>query len=101
MIDQTKLDELKTKHGDLFIISKDEEEFVARVPRRPEIMHLVDKGAASGYGDMLRLAAACVVHPEGVDLQLIFDGMPGIVIPLAEKLCELAGLSKGAEAKKA
>ncbi len=101
MIDQAKLEELKQKHGDVYLLTKDEDQIAVRKPTRAEIMRIIDKGGDVRYADLQQLVTGCALFPEGPELASLLQERPGLVIPFSEGLTRIAGLSKGIETKKA
>lgn len=104
MIDEMKLEALKSEHGDdLHVLEAAGQAVVAKVPSRAEYQRFTamssDKKKAESA--LYNLAAACIVYPARDEWAAIAEKRPGLPTSFASELLKLAGLVDEVEAKKA
>ena len=101
MLDEKKLDELRTKHGKLHIRAVDDTDFVLRAPSRLEYRKwkadIQDERKKLDASELLLLP--CIVYPEPQDFQAMLDERPALADTLGLQLLEIAGMTKAVEKK--
>jgi len=104
MLEETQLESLKERHGEIFLVEILEGETLAfRRPSRAEYKRF----KAQALDDHKRIEAdeqlvrSVVVYPEGAELEALLDRKPALATSLAGEVLEVAGAVQGLQVKKA
>jgi hypothetical protein len=103
-----QINDLKSKFGKVFEVHferEDEEGEVSVFVRKPKKAEYDRFNREAMDEDrrpsaMANLTRDCVVYPDRVQFDALLEDLPGLTITVGDKLLRLAGLTKGAEAKK-
>jgi hypothetical protein len=103
MIPQEKIDELKAKHKDLWIVEiEDSFDILLRKPTNAEYELAIgasDEGATRTPA-LRNLALQCAVYPDRKEIVALFDDQPGVATRVGLKALEAAGTKREVKAKK-
>lgn len=103
-ISEQVLAELKSKHGDVAVVSTPLGDLAFRTPTQDEHERWVDKcteGTSSKTSATREYVLCAVVHPSRQDAVSIFEKYGAMPPKIAGKLAELAGSNFEIEIKKA
>lgn len=104
-MEQAKLDELKAEHGEVYVLTDDDDEIeiVVRMPTRAEFERFgaMAEDAKKGVRAMAQFVTDCLVHPSRDELKALFDRLPGLPLSFGKELTRLAGAGRTVQAKKA
>lgn len=106
-IDPKTIVELKSKHGDIYILSSkvakgsDGYEVVVRGPTDAEWGAYLDEREKHGARAMKMFVLTCAVHPDEDAVRMMFDKKPGLAQVFGARLLEIAGMEADATVKKA
>jgi hypothetical protein len=106
MIAKEKLTELtsklKAEHPgrELRLLTLAGEQVIVVSPSPAEFQMFKDKVNAEKSDALESLTLACTVHPAGPELEALLERKPGLVVPIGNKLKELAGVVEEVEEKK-
>lgn len=108
MVSKEAIAELKSKHGDVYVLTAAGHEIVVRKPKRAEIKRWQDMSASGKEGDRRKGIAATeqlvrdvLVHPAMDEYEMIVDDMPLLPMTFGGEVLQIAGAVGDAEAKKA
>lgn len=98
-----QLKELRAKHGRRCVAMEFRDEvldethqFAVRPASSGEFDRFVSKASDDRANELNRLARACTVFPEAMELDRLLEEYPGLYPKLAEQALELAGAGSGA-----
>jgi hypothetical protein len=103
VIDETKIEELRAQHGEVHILTADDQHtIVVRCPTAPEFerfeAHFADeKKAARALGQLVR---DVVVWPSRDEYDEMLARRPGLRLAYAKDVLRIAGATVEVEAKK-
>lgn len=94
-MDEQRIEALKAKHGDIYLLTADMEEegtleVVVRKPGRPQFGRFAEEVARDTYRAMNNLFFECLVEPEADRMRGLFERYPGLLMSLANRLLSLA-----------
>lgn len=97
-----KLEQLKQAHGDIYVLTADEDQIVVRMPTIPEFdrfsQFVADETKASKA--LKQLVLDCLVHPSADDYKAMIARRPGLFLAFGKQLTKICGASVEAETKK-
>lgn len=100
-IDKSKLEELKAKNPDAYLLkAKGDVEIVVRPPNDAEWGAYQDDREKRGARALKGLVLSVILYPSADDFQLELDRKPGLANLFGGKVMEIAGLEEEAIAKK-
>jgi hypothetical protein len=104
VVDEAKLEELKSEHGEVHVLSAGGNEVVVKRPTKAMIERWQDTTAADrkrGPRATAVLVRECVVHPAHGAYDVMVEERPLLPMTFGEKVLEIAGAIQDCEAKKA
>lgn len=103
-IDDKKLEELKQKHGSVWLLKRGEFDIAFRKPTSMEYRKYsmdVSTDKSQFYDANEAICKACIVYPEGKAAETLLEEWPGLIPDVGQEVLAVAQLSAKAEGKKA
>lgn len=100
-IDETTIQALKAKHGEVHLLTaKTGEQVVLRVPTDSEWGSFLDLREKNGARALKALTISVAVYPDAMEVLRMIDARPGIQNIFGARAMEIAGMAEEAEIKK-
>jgi predicted ATP-grasp superfamily ATP-dependent carboligase len=100
-IDPKTIAELKSKHGDIYVLSSKGSEVVVRGPTDAEWGAYLDEREKRGARASKMLVLTCAVHPDEDAVRTLLDRKPALAQIFGARVLEIAGMEEEATVKKA
>lgn len=104
MIDESKIEELKAKHGEIFTMEICGTGVAFRLPTEPEYFKCLGEGAknpAAAPKQVYDLAHKCVVYPSSAEFGALCSRRAGVGLKVGNEILKIAGGEETELAKKA
>lgn len=103
-MDQARLEELKAEHGDIYVLTieedDDDHELVVRMPTRAEFDRFTASDEKKANRALVQLVKDCTLHPSKEELGKLFNSLPGLGLSFGKELARLAGAMRDVRTKK-
>src|SRR6476619_2626620 len=103
-IEETKLADLKQKHGNVWTLKRGEFDIAFRKPTQMEYREYsmaIATDRSNLFDASQRIAQSCIVYPDTKAAEALLNDYPGLVLDLGGVVSVIASLSAKGDAKKA